>query len=682
MYEENDITYKIGVNWKDVIIKIVLLLLFILLLVLIFPTPKLDTFYDGVFNDNIQTMKDAAKSYYTIDKLPVSIGESRTMTLEEMISNHMLIEFVDKDNKVCDGKDSYVQVTKTGDNEYVLKVQLSCSGQTDYILETIGCYDVCTDGNCQTVTDTDSNALAMQYQFKKEVSSNVTTYTCPSGYTKKGAKCYKNSGSTTINATATYFSDSTSIVPAKMNTSGSYTVSVDPLTKKGNVSCPSGYTSNGTQCVKVYNASISTTSGAYTCPSGYTLSGTQCYKTYAATYSGGSTSYTCPSGYTRSGSTCYKSYQASYKSGASNYTCPYGGALNGTQCVYKASYKAGAVNYTCPKGDLSGSNCVYAATPSTTYGNWYVVTTYRDNNKTRVTYANTTEKLEYNGFKYEHTCSVIANCPTMVMFHYYTLYRRKTTTTYSCPTGNLYGTNKCIYPATKTVGAGQYYCPTKGNVDSNHNCVYAAVQSGTSGGYYYCPNGGNPNGSTCVISIPATKNTGAGSYTCPNGGYVNGTLCRIDTKATKGNGSSVLSCPYGGTLSGSKCTTYTEGTATTTYYCPDGYTQGGSGASTTCKKTIHNQSSYYCENGNATLKGDKCYVKVKGGISGYVCPSGYTKNGTKCIKTSTETIDATASITATKSYQYTWSNSSTLEGWIATGKTRMMGASGEVGDIK
>lgn len=205
MYDDKEVTYKIGVNWKDVIIKIILLILFIVLLIWIFPNPQLDTFYDGIFNDNIQTMKEAAKSYYTVDRLPENIGDSNKMTLQEMIDNHMIIEFVDKDNKTCNGNDSYIQVTKTGDNDYVLKVQLSCDGKTDYILETIGCYDVCPNGNCNPVVDNQNDEVAeniTQYQFKQAIDSNVTTYTCPSGYTKKGSKCYKAGTTETINAPA------------------------------------------------------------------------------------------------------------------------------------------------------------------------------------------------------------------------------------------------------------------------------------------------------------------------------------------------------------------------------------------------------------------------------------------------------------------------------------------------
>ena len=37
------------------------------------------------------------------------------------------------------------------DDEYTLKVQLKCGEQEDYILETIGCTTVCSNGTCNTI---------------------------------------------------------------------------------------------------------------------------------------------------------------------------------------------------------------------------------------------------------------------------------------------------------------------------------------------------------------------------------------------------------------------------------------------------------------------------------------------------------------------------------------------------
>lgn len=710
---EEEKNYKLGFNWKNIFIKVALLILVIILIIWLIPNKNSNLLYDAIFNNNIQTMKEAARNYYTIDKLPLNVGETSKLTLQEMLDKHMLLEFRDKDNKTCSTTDSYVQVTKTSEKEYVLKVQLSCGKQVDYILDTIGCYDVCVDGNCTTIIEPTENEI--EYEFKQPVTNG---YTCPSGYTLNGTKCYKN-GSQSINATISYKNEQ-KIENAIKNDSGSYVVYADPLTKNGNLKCPTGYTSNGTNCVKNYNATILSSSGQFTCDNGYTLSGTKCFKSYAATYNSGSATYTCPSGYTRSGTTCYKSYTASYQNGTSSYYCPHGGTLQGTNCIYTASYKAGTTKYTCPYGNIdgtncvypvstsggstsyycpygtpSGSNCIYKATNNPTYGAWYVVETYYGPN-IMTTYSNNTEKLVFDSAKTEFTCKPsTSNCQEMATFYHYTKWRRSINNNYTCPSygaksdgkgnciypkakttsgggqycpkgGNISG-NNCVYPATKTTSGGTYYCPYTGSLDSTgKRCTYNASKSNGTG-KYYCPNGGTLNGKTCVISTPATKKSGSGSYTCPQGGNISGSTCIISVNAKRGNSSTVLSCPYGGTLSGSKCTNYLDGVGTTVYYCPNGYTTSGSGANTKCYKKVTSNSSYYCKNGNATLKDGKCYVTVKT-ISGYTCPNGYSLNGTKCVKGSTTTINAT--LNNGTSYKYTWSKQSYLEGWTPTGKTR------------
>ena len=715
---EEERNYKMGFNWKNIFIKVALLILIIILIIWLIPNKSNNPLYDKIFNDNIQTMKEAARNYYTIDKLPVNVGESTKLTLQEMLDKHMLLEFRDKNNDTCSTTESYVQVTKTGDKEYVLKVQLSCGKQVDYILDTIGCYDICEDGECTTIIDpvepTDSE---IEYEFKQAVAG--VSYTCPSGYTLSGTKCYKN-GSQSINATITYKNEQ-KVESAIKNDSGSYLVYADPLTKLGNLKCPTGYTSNGTNCVKNYNATILSSSGQFTCPSGYTLSGTKCFKSYSATYNSGSITYSCPSGYTRSGTTCYKSYTASYQSGTTSYYCPNVGTLQGTQCVYTASYKAGTTKYTCPYGNVSGTNCVYPASTSSgstgyycpigtqsgsnciykatnnpSYGAWYEVKTYYGTNK-MTEYSTATEKLVFNSSKMDYTCSNHSACPVMAEHFQYTLYRRSVISNYTCPSygARSDGNGNCIYAATKTTSGGGKYCPHGGNVSGN-NCVYAATKTTTGGTYYcpytgtlnsstkkctysaskssgsgryYCPNGGTLNGKTCVISTPATKKSGNGKYTCPQGGDLSGSTCIISSSANRGNASTVMSCPYGGSLSGSKCTNYLDGVSTTVYYCPSGYTTSGSGSNITCSKKVTSNSSYYCKNGSATLKDGKCYYTTKS-ISGYTCPNGYSLSGTKCIKGSTNVINATVSGNNGTSYKYTWSKQSYLEGWIPTGKTR------------
>ena len=74
--------------------------------------PNLTPIYNRIFNDNIQTMKDAAEDYFTKERMPEKEGNKVKITLEEMISKKMLLEIKDKNGKSCDKKASYVEITK------------------------------------------------------------------------------------------------------------------------------------------------------------------------------------------------------------------------------------------------------------------------------------------------------------------------------------------------------------------------------------------------------------------------------------------------------------------------------------------------------------------------------------------------------------------------------------------
>ena len=51
---------------RDLLVKILLIAIFLFLLMYLFPMPNLTPFYSAIFNNNIQTMKDAAEDYYTV----------------------------------------------------------------------------------------------------------------------------------------------------------------------------------------------------------------------------------------------------------------------------------------------------------------------------------------------------------------------------------------------------------------------------------------------------------------------------------------------------------------------------------------------------------------------------------------------------------------------------------------
>jgi hypothetical protein len=104
-----------------------------------------------IFNNNLEKMKDAAISYYTNERLPQEVGQSKKMTLSDMIGIKIITPLIDKNNKAVDVEKSYVKITKTND-EYILKVNIKDSEKEDYILVHIGCYSYCDSYVCQKQT--------------------------------------------------------------------------------------------------------------------------------------------------------------------------------------------------------------------------------------------------------------------------------------------------------------------------------------------------------------------------------------------------------------------------------------------------------------------------------------------------------------------------------------------------
>lgn len=161
MYNENER----GFSLRDIILQLLMLVLFIFILIWLFPTKgfvndlteKLENMstgsdhsilYDKIFNENLVDMKEAAKSYYTTSRLPKNIGDKVSMTLGEMLDKKIILPFADKNGDACSTSDSYVEVTKM-DDEFQMKVQLSCNGQEDYMIIHLGCYQYCEGDICE-----------------------------------------------------------------------------------------------------------------------------------------------------------------------------------------------------------------------------------------------------------------------------------------------------------------------------------------------------------------------------------------------------------------------------------------------------------------------------------------------------------------------------------------------------
>lgn len=150
MYEDEE---KRSFPFKELLIKLIVVVVFVLLLVWLLPKVDLTGLNNRIFNENVSEMKNAAISYFTTDRLPQKEGDSVTLTLQEMLDMKLVLPFTDKYGKTCDTNNSYVTLTKKSE-EYEMKVNLKCSKEEDYIIVHLGCYSYCKEAICEKKEDT------------------------------------------------------------------------------------------------------------------------------------------------------------------------------------------------------------------------------------------------------------------------------------------------------------------------------------------------------------------------------------------------------------------------------------------------------------------------------------------------------------------------------------------------
>lgn len=495
MYSED----KKGFSVRDILIQLLFIILFVFILVWLFPTKSsLNNQYDGInnkldiltstlFNTNIKTMKDAAVSYYTTARLPQALKDVERMTLKQMLDEKLLVEFVDGNGNSCDTTKSYVEVIKLED-EYQMKINLSCTDKDAYIIIHLGCYDYCSaTGVCEKKEEikiTENKKTTCSYEYEKVTNAKWGDFGSWSGWTT--TKVAETDYRKVETKTEKVLSGSEQIQTG---------TKVETISASGNTSttCPTGYTRSGESCVR--NAT-----GYYIakCPSGFTLnSDGTCSGSVGTTTT---TSPTCPSGYTRSGSTCYK---ASSSTVSATPTCPSGYNWNGSTCT-----QTSGVSYS--KGDYIETLTGYSVpAPNSSYyyetiSSDYVYKCIGDNPCAFI--------WEYTYKKYKSVVSggtTTTATPICDTANGYTLSgttcikptTATETTSATCSNGTLSGDVCYIYGSqAKTVSAT---CPTgftlKGNRCYGTKTTTVAVTTTTS---YSCPSGYSLSGSSCTRTVP------------------------------------------------------------------------------------------------------------------------------------------------------------------------------------
>ena len=138
----------------------------VIIICLLYPKKNNALLIQDTYIHNMALMKDAGYQYFSGKRLPQDVGSSKRITLEELLTRNLVIDFVDEEGNSCNTSNSYIEATKVLDDEYEMSVYLSCNNKTDYIIMPISNSTSKTSNS--TLNDEDDN------QVNSDISSTNT----------------------------------------------------------------------------------------------------------------------------------------------------------------------------------------------------------------------------------------------------------------------------------------------------------------------------------------------------------------------------------------------------------------------------------------------------------------------------------------------------------------------------
>lgn len=196
MYEEGK---KIDINWSSLLIKLAIFAFILLIAGFIFfkivnskntTNNKTKLAMDSdAFTTNINNMKSVAFEYFTKSRLPEKTGSTEKLTLKEMIDEKLIIDFTNN-GEYCNLEDSYIQATRTLNDNYALRIDLTCGKKSDYIVSTIEKEEICKNNTCPE----EEVEIPKEEVVIPEVKEDTTT----------------NNSSSSNSSTSTYYSQESS----------------------------------------------------------------------------------------------------------------------------------------------------------------------------------------------------------------------------------------------------------------------------------------------------------------------------------------------------------------------------------------------------------------------------------------------------------------------------------------
>ncbi len=244
MYEDKK---RVRINWVRLLVKLIILIIIFLLILFIIKWVKNKRAFvrqisDSEYTTDVGIMKDAAFEYFTYDRLPTKIGGTKKLTLREMIDQKLIVDFTE-DGHLCLIDDSYIQATKTSDENYALKVQLNCNSKSDYIVTTIeNKENICKASNsCSSkengeTTKEESNKIDSESNNSNSKSSSSSSSSKSSSSSSKSSSSYSKSSSSSSSSKT---SSSTSSTSSTTTPSVTNIINNTIITSSCNNCCPS-----------------------------------------------------------------------------------------------------------------------------------------------------------------------------------------------------------------------------------------------------------------------------------------------------------------------------------------------------------------------------------------------------------------------------------------------------------
>ena len=170
------------INWLSLFIKIIIIFIFVIIIIWLAMKIINRNKLSETFKNNINNMHSVAEEYYKGIDLPLNKGESKKITLEEMIDQDLIISLNKDSSNSCDTKKSYSKITREK-SKYKLETTLKCGKEKDTIVKDFSLKDCknCNASNNSKKEDKEKNTNSdvtsnTKVEETKTDSTTKTTY--------------------------------------------------------------------------------------------------------------------------------------------------------------------------------------------------------------------------------------------------------------------------------------------------------------------------------------------------------------------------------------------------------------------------------------------------------------------------------------------------------------------------